>query len=422
MKENVIVNQNKTLLFLLVFIMFSFIVTGIAVDGAGTAFNGFIELQFRPARLISDYISEAGIGASLVNAAAVGITALILILIAKVQLSGATFAAIFTMMGFALFGKTPVNILPIIFGVYLAGKLAGKTFSEYLIIALFGTALGPLVSMVTVEMGLSGLSAVAVGTGAGIATGFMLPAIAVSVLHFHQGYSLYNIGLTCGFFALFAASFFRAGGYEFASIMQWHTSESVLLMFMVPVLSVILICVGIFSAGKNSWKDLLAIQKHTGRLPSDFMDLESVGGSLINAGLIGLAGSAYILIIGGDFNGPTIGGLLTIIGFGAFGTHLRNSWPVVVGVIAASLVFGKALTSPGVLLAVIFCTTLAPLAGAFGIVTGLVAGFIHLVLVHQTGSWQGGMNLYNNGFAGGLTATLIVSVIAWYRSRNSGFK
>lgn len=422
MKENVIVNQSKTLLFLLVFIMFSFIVTGIAVDGASTAFKGFLELQFRPARLISDYISERGIGASLINAAAVGITALILISIAKVQLSGATFAAIFTMMGFALFGKTPVNILPIIFGVYLAGKLVGKTFSEYLIIALFGTALGPIVSLITVEMGLTGLSAVAVGTGVGIATGFMLPAIAVSVLHFHQGYSLYNIGLTCGFFALFAASFLRAGGYVFEGLMLWNTSNSAVLIFLVPVLSVILIVTGIFSAGKNSWKDLLAIQKHTGRLPSDFMDLESMGGSLINAGLLGLAGSAYILIIGGDFNGPTIGGLLTIMGFGAFGTHLRNSWPVVVGVIAASLIFGKSLTSPGVLLAAIFCTTLAPIAGAFGVIAGFIAGFIHLVLVHQTGSWQGGMNLYNNGFAGGLTATLIVSVIAWYRSRKSVFK
>ncbi len=409
-------------MFLLVFIMFSFIVTGIAVDGASTAFKGFLELQFRPARLISDYISERGIGASLINAAAVGITALILISIAKVQLSGATFAAIFTMMGFALFGKTPVNILPIIFGVYLAGKLVGKTFSEYLIIALFGTALGPIVSLITVEMGLTGLSAVAVGTGVGIATGFMLPAIAVSVLHFHQGYSLYNIGLTCGFFALFAASFLRAGGYVFEGLMLWNTSNSAVLIFLVPVLSVILIVTGIFSAGKNSWKDLLAIQKHTGRLPSDFMDLESMGGSLINAGLLGLAGSAYILIIGGDFNGPTIGGLLTIMGFGAFGTHLRNSWPVVVGVIAASLIFGKSLTSPGVLLAAIFCTTLAPIAGAFGVIAGFIAGFIHLVLVHQTGSWQGGMNLYNNGFAGGLTATLIVSVIAWYRSRKSVFK
>ncbi len=422
MKENVIENQNKTLLFLLVFIMFSIIVTGIAADGAGRAFNGFLELQFRPARLISDYISERGIGASLINAAAVGMTGLILILIAKVQLSGPTFAALFTMMGFALFGKTPMNILPIILGVFLAGRLVGKSFSEYLIIALFGTALGPLVSMVTVEMGLSGLSAVVVGTGAGIATGFMLPAIAVSVLHFHQGYSLYNLGLSCGFFALFAAAFFRAGGHVFEGLMMWHTSDSAVLILLVPVLSVVLILTGLFSEGKEGLRSFVAVQKHTGRLPSDFMDLESVGGSLINAGLIGLAGSAYILIIGGDFNGPTIGGLLTIIGFGAFGTHLKNSWPVVAGVIVASLIFGKSLTSQGVLLAVIFCTTLAPLAGAFGIITGLAAGFIHLVLVHQTGSWQGGMNLYNNGFAGGLTATLIVSVIAWYRSRNSGFK
>ena len=402
--------------------MFSFIITGIVADGAGRAFSGFLDLQFRPARLISDYIYERGIGASLINAAAVGITGLILILIAKVQLSGATFAALFTMMGFALFGKTPVNILPIIFGVYLAGKLVGKTFSEYLIISLFGTALGPLVSMVTVELGLTGLSAIAVGTCAGIATGFMLPAIAVSVLHFHQGYSLYNLGLSCGFFALFAAALFRAGGHTFEGLMLWHTGNSVILIFMVPVLSVILILTGLFSGGKRSLKDLAAIQKHTGRLPSDFMDMESTGGALINSGLIGLIGSAYILLIGGDFNGPTIGGLLTIMGFGAFGTHLKNSWPVVIGVIAASLVFGKSLTAPGVLLAVIFCTTLAPLTGAFGILTGLIAGFIHLVLVHQTGSWQGGMNLYNNGFAGGLTATLIVSVIAWYRSRNSDFK
>lgn len=346
---------------------------------------------------------------------------LILISLSKVQLSGPTFAAIFTMMGFALFGKTPMNIFPIIFGVYLSGKLVGKSFSEYLIIALFGTALGPLVSMVTIEIGLTGLPAIAVGTLAGIATGFMLPAIAVSMLHFHQGYNLYNLGLSCGFFALFAAALFRAGRHTFESLMLWHTEGSAILTFLVPVLSAILILTGLLSGGTKSLKDLIAIQKHSGRLPSDFMDMESMEGALLNAGLIGLAGSIYIMLIGGDFNGPTIGGLLTIMGFGAFGTHLKNSWPVVLGVIVATLTFGKSLTAPGAILAAIFCTTLAPLAGAFGILTGLTAGFIHLVLVHQTGAWQGCMNLYNNGFAGGLTAAFIVSVIEWYRSRNSDF-
>ena len=410
------------LLFLLIFIMSLFIVTGIAVDGPGRAFGGFIDLQFQPARLISDFMATTGTGAALVNAAAVGIVGLLLIIMSKVQLSGSTFAAIFTMMGFALFGKTPMNICPILIGVYLSGKLVGRSFREYIIIALFGTALGPLISVVSFELGLTGLPAIAVGTGAGIATGFMLPAIAVSMLHLHQGYNLYNMGLSCGFFALFAAALIRAGGHTFEGLMQWHAEESAVLTLLVPVLSGILILTGLLAGGMKSLRDFRAIQKHSGRLPSDFMDMESMEGALLNAGLIGLAGSLYILLIGGDFNGPTIGGLLTIMGFGAFGTHFRNSWPIVLGVILATIVFGKSLTSPGAILAAIFCTTLAPLAGAFGILTGLIAGFVHLALVHQTGSWQGGMNLYNNGFAGGLTAAFIVSVITWYRSKDTGFK
>jgi len=323
-------------------------------------------------------------------------------------LSGSTFAAIFTMMGFALFGKTPMNIIPIVIGVYISGKLVGRSFAEYIIIALFGTALGPLISVFSFELGLSGLPAIAVGTAAGIGTGFLLPAIAVS--------------MSCGFFALFAAALIRAGGHTFDGLLQWHAEGSATLSFLIPALSGILILTALLAGGMKSLKSFIAIQKHSGRLPSDFMDMESMEGALLNAVFIGLAGSLYILLIGGDFNGPTIGGLLTIMGFGAFGTHFRNSWPIVLGVIIATVVFGKSLTAPGAILAAIFCTTLAPLAGAFGVLTGLVAGFTHLALVHQTGSWQGGMNLYNNGFAGGLTAAFIVSVITWYRSKDTGYK
>jgi hypothetical protein len=34
----------------------------------------------------------------------------------------------------------------------------------------------------------------------------------------------------------------------------------------------------------------------------------------------------------------------------------------------------------------------------------------------RTAPWHGGLNLYNNGFAGGLTATLLVSIITWWSS------
>jgi hypothetical protein len=47
---------------------------------------------------------------------------------------------------------------------------------------------------------------------------------------------------------------------------------------------------------------------------------------------------------------------------------------------------------------------------------GVLAGLTHLTLVMRTAAWFGGLNLYNNGFAGGLTATLFVSLITWWSS------
>ena len=413
--------QNKFLLVLLIVIMLSFIGTGLITDGPEKAIRGFIQLQIQPGRLINDFIPVGGIGGTLINSALAGAVGLIIIIILKVQLSGPTYAAIFTIMGFGFFGKTPLNIIPIIFGVYLSAKLAGKMFREYIIIALFGTALGPLVSFIVFEFGLTGVVAVAAGILGGTITGFLLPAIAVSMLHLHQGYNLYNMGLSCGFFALFAASLVRAAGHQFESTLVWYDGQSSVIIWLIPLLSIALIMTGLVSERMNSIKGFFTIQKLPGRLPSDFVDLSSLGGSLINSGLLGIAGSTYIYLVGGDFNGAMLAGLLTVMGFGAFGTHLKNSWPIVLGVVLSTLLFGRELSSPGPLLAALFGTTLAPLAGQFGILVGIIAGFIHLIMVLQTGAWQGGMNLYNNGFAGGLTATFIVAVIQWYRSNKEDF-
>lgn len=416
------IRRNNILLGLIVLIIISLIITGLMVDGVQAACRGFIDIQLTPARLISDFIETAGIGAALLNSAVVGICGLVVILTSKVKLSGPTFAAVLTLMGFALFGKTPVNIAPIIAGVYLSAKFVGKSFREYIIIALFGTALGPIVSFIAFEFGLTGGIATAAGIGIGIITGFILPSIAVSMLHLHQGYNLYNMGLSCGFFGLFAAAFILATGHEFHGNVSWYSESSLILTLLIPILSIIFIATGLIFGGKKAIKSFWAIQKIPGRLPSDFMDMESMEGTLINCGLIGLVGSAYIYLIGGDFNGPVIGGLLTVIGFGTFGTNLKNAWPVVFGVIISALVFGNQLSSPGPILAAIFVTTLAPLAGQFGAITGIIAGFIHLPMVMETGGWYGGMNLYNNGFAGGLTATFLVAIIQWYKTNRTEFR
>jgi hypothetical protein len=146
------------------------------------------------------------------------------------------------------------------------------------------------------------------------------------------------------------------------------------------------------------------------------MDSEGVPASLLNMGLLGALMWGYAFVVGADLNGPVLGGLFTVIGFAAFGKHPRNVWPVLAGVVLAALVFGKELSAPGVILAALFATTLAPLAGEFGPVVGVLAGFVHLAVVLRAGAWHAGIGLYNNGFAGGLTATFLVAVIEWFRA------
>ncbi len=401
-------------------IIVSFAAAGFLHDGPVRVFEGLAAIQVHSARLISDFTVIGGIGAALVNAAIVGIITLALVAVNGVRLSGPTIAAVFTLMGFSLFGKTALNISPIMVGVFIAGKLVGKPFKNYIIIALFGTALGPLTTFLAHEAGLTGITALAAGAAGGVVAGMVLPALAMAMLRLHEGYNLYNLGLTCGFFGLFAASLLVAFGNDVAITVVWNSEPSLLLSAIVPAVSLLMIVWGFVMDGAGQvLRGQADISKLSGRLPSDFMETVSPGASLVNAGLLGAAGSLYIFIIGGDFNGPTIGGLFTVIGFATFGKHPRNTWPVALGVVAATLLSGKSLTAPGPLLALMFSTTLAPLAGEFGAVIGFIAGFLHLVVVERTASWHGGLDLYNNGFAGGLVAAFMVAIIEWYRSNKT---
>lgn len=397
-----------------------FLLFGLVADGPQSALEGFLRLQTVPTRLLSDFTAMQGTGAAFLNAACVGLTGLFVVRQNKVVLSGPTIAALFAMMGFALFGKTLLTCFPIIAGVSLAGLIVGKKPREYVLIAMFGTALGPVISYVAFELGFSPIFALPAAMIIGVLAGILLVPLAITMLHLHQGYSLYNVGLTAGFLGLFAASLPSAGGMDLFIIEEWGRSFSPWLVVVIPILSLLALGLGLSGsreARREAWKEFRAILRLSGRLPSDFCDRAGERGALINAGILGLVYSAYVAIVKAPFNGPVVGGLMTIVGFGFFGKHLRNIGPVFAGLLAAALLFGKDLAEGWVILAFLFGTALAPLAGEFGFFAGMTAGFLHLVVVERTNSWHGGMNLYNNGFASGLAATLIVSVMGWYKSR-----
>jgi len=420
------VQGTKTLKVFAVTVMLVLLLVGIIDGDVGPAVEGFIRLQVTPARLVSDFVAVEGVGATLFNVVAVGFLGYFFLLLNGLEITGAALAALFTMMGFAFFGKTLFNCIPIMAGVSLSALIVKKKPRDYALIAMFGTAMGPLITFLAFEVGVRPVFALPGSFLIGLGIGIILPPIAITMLRLHQGYNLYNIGLTAGFVGLFTASLSHAAGADILPLSMWGIEREPLLIAIVPAVALIaVVCIVAENPGHGysniaqAGRDMRKIMAMSGRLPSDFSDFVSSKGALLNASIIGLLFWVFMVVIGAPLNGPVLGGLFTLIGFAFFGKHPKNVFPVVLGIIAAIFVFGKSIFAPGPLLAILFGTALAPLAGEFGPAIGFVAGFLHLVIVDRTGAWHGGMDLYNNGFAAGLTATLIVSIIDWYKSSKS---
>lgn len=413
MRRLVLPKHERTLYLLMLFILCSLTLVAVILEGPENLLGKLLQLQTQSARLINDFTTY-GVGLALFNVVSVGFLGLTLVYFASINLSGPTLATIMTMMGFSFFGNTLFNSIPIIAGVFLASRFANVSFGSYSIIALFGTAIAPIVTYLSFEVGFPLYLSIPLGVGAGIGIGFILPAIASNLLSLHQGYSLYNMGFACGFVGLFIASILTALNLLNPLVILWSEHTSLALTLLVPSMSLIFIATAfLLEKPKEIYSGFLSIQKQSGRLPSDYYEGESSSGTLVNIGVLGIIYWLYALGVGAPINGPVLGGLLTIMGFGGFGKTVKNTVPIVLGVFLTTIILGKSPASPSPILAALFSTTLAPLAGQFGIFIGILAGAIHAILVDVSASWHGGLDLYNNGFAGGLTASLLISIIHW---------
>ena len=357
--------------------------------------------------LITDSIDIAGPAAAFINAGLVTITSVCILRLAKDPFNGFTIVEVGLMAGFSLFGKNMFNIWPIILGTWLYARYQREPFSKYASVALLSTSLAPLVSY----MALGSVHAsLPLGILSGVIVGFLMPSLSAYTYKVQNGMNLYNMGFACGLFAMMVVPVLTAFGDKPDSAMYWSTGHNTELGFACAMICAVLILMGLFSSDKGV-KDVLEryhlLLTTTGRAPNDYLRMFGAGPVLINIGLNGLIGIAYILLVDGDINGPTLGGIFTIMGFSAFGKHPRNIIPVMLGVWLGAYGMHYEPNYPALQLAGLFGTTLAPVSGHFGAVFGVAAGFIHSALVLQTGGPVAGLNLYNNGFSGGLIAIVM---------------
>lgn len=381
-------------------------VTGLLIAPLTDIIDGMTAIIRSPSVLVTDYFLVGGPAAALVNAGLVSLVGALLVGIERAPVTGPIIAGYCNMLGFAFFGKNIVNILPVILGVHLYAWRRHHLRSS-IIIAMFSTALAPLVSQLVFGFGFHPLVAIA----AGIALGFLVPGIASQMLRSHQGFNLYNLGFAAGFLATAAASLLDAFGYEVAPSLYWSVVYSSQLSKTFLAVCLILLIAGWLIDKQSLW-GMRELTRHPGALLTDFVVFEGLGTTLVNMGLMGIIGLTVVHAVGGTVNGPVLGALLTVIGFSALGKHPLNTVPVMLGTILLAVISPVLEPShPGCLLAILFSTTLCPISGMFGAVYGAVAGMLHLAVVMNVGFLHGGMNLYNNGLAGGVVATLMVGIL-----------
>ena len=377
-------------------------------------FTGFWKIQLGHAGLIIDPIRTGGPGAALLNASLMMLGSTLLVRLQKMPFTGLSVACLFMMAGFALLGKNMINSAPILLGGFLYACYKGEPFSKYTYLTLFATCLSPMVSYFLLHTDVQ-IHYVTMVLG-GALIGFVVPAVSGYTVRIHQGYNLYNVGFAAGFVGLALVSVLRGFGMEFETKNSWSTEYSL-------PLTILMLCVigGLFVLGVilgcRSWRAYRHMLSHSGRMVADFFALEGMGATFVNMALVGLIGLLYLLLLRVPLNGPLVCCLFAMVGFGCFGKHPRNVIPVMTGaIIAASFMKNLSLTSPGVLLVTLLCTGLAPIAGQFGGLWGMAAGFLHMAIVQNTSYLYGGLNLYNNGFSAGITCIIMIPLIEALKS------
>lgn len=373
--------------------------------------SGMMTILVSPSQLFTDYMEIASVGSTLLNVAIMLGISIYSYKKLEIPLNGTVIGSLGMLAGFSFFGKNLFNSIPFMIGVWIYTKVTKQNYRNYVIVGLFGSALGPLISFLAFSGVLPQGWSVLIAYALGIFIGFILPQLSTQFLGFHQGFSLYNVGFTAGIIGMVVLGFMNAFGIEVETRTLTSTQSPLILYQLLIGFCVILIVTSFYLHFKKKEKyHFKLLLKLSGRLPSDFVEMTNLATVTLNMSIIGFILLGYVLMNGGQLNGPIVGSIIGVMSFGAFGNQVKNTVPVLVGIMIGSYLTGVEPTSTSALIAAIFGTTLAPVSGYYGPFAGMIAGFVHITLVSHVVVMHGGLNLYNNGFAGGFVAALLVPI------------
>ena len=340
---------------------------------------------------------------------------------------GVSVLAFFLTAGFCFWGTTALNIWFTFAAVLVYCLVKKQKPAAQGNLFLFSTGLAPLITELLFRWpgeewhGFTVLGC-AMAFAVSLVIAFLLAPGLEHSPKMHKGYDIYSAAVPMGFiaFLLRAVLYKVLGGTLMDSVgvglgdSFWTISN--VFCFVVFGLALVL---GLLLGG--SFKGYWSLLRDSG-YGVDFSAKYGVGTALMNLGIYGLFIVLYYNLIGANWNAATLGCVFCMVCCCFKGSHPGNVWPIMVGYVAASFAakglcallgteFTLAINAQAIVIGLCFANGLAPIAGRYGWLAGILAAMGHFALVTCVPLMHGAFLLYNGGFTAGIVCFLFVPVL-----------
>ncbi len=418
-------SESSFLKLVFAFFTVAFLIAAVCMPDRATMFSGLWQILSQPSKVSTNYFAVGGYAATFLNMGLVGLICTVLYCLPGAKANNASNLAFILTLGFCSWGINILNIWPTVLGVCLYCLVKKEKLTANINAMLFSTGIAPLITDLMIRypstevIGFN-LPGILIALGVGLVIGFFLPAGLAASPKIHKGFDLYSAALPIGMTAFFLQAVLYktmgvtlpaapdAAGLKVASQLTVNIFCGVLFGLCV-VFAVILGC-----KPKDYWKLL--------KDPALVTNFSSTYGNavyLMNVGIFGLFILGYYNLIGASFNGVTFGVIFCMLATCNSGSHPGNVWPIMLGYLVASVVFGwlsglvggtfaTAINAQAIVVGLCYANGLSPIADKYGWRYGFVAAVMHYLLVTSVPSLHGGYCLYNGGFTAALICIILV--------------
>ena len=419
-------NQLSEYSFLRIFFLFfssSFLIAAFFMPDRQEMIPGLLKIFSGPTLSGTSFFNVGGYSATFLNMALNGFVCTAFFWIpGEKPLHAATLVTILT-TGFGSWGIHLVNMWPTMLGVLLHCLVKKERIGDNTNAFLFSTGLAPFMSELMLRYPndmVTGFSAqgVALAVLVGGFAGFFIPAGLDNSRNVHKGFALYSAALPVGMTAfLIQGSLYKAMGVEIPSAVTSLTMESPFIVntFCGILFGSCILLALLIGCTPHEYWILLKDPDQT----EDFAASFSNAAFLMNLGCYGLTILLYYNIIGAPFNGITFGVIFCMLSTCNAGTHPVNVWPIMLGYAVASHIFQflspifgaeftQYLHAQSIVVGLCYANGLSPIADKYGWKQGVIAAFLHYLLVTSVPTLHGGFCLYNGGFTAALICIILV--------------